>query len=690
MSVQFGTWAAGLTAGSTLAGTEILVGVQGGSDRRFTPTQISTYTVGVLLAATDGSPTTGDKLLAERAGAARRLGLDDVAVHGWEIAATADPAVSGDLILANRGGALQAIDVDVLADYVLDGMQGNALNISGLNTATLADSDQYLVVQGSTAKKTTYTAMAGRVHAGIRTYTTGLDAITTLAAADTLYAVQSGTAKKLTAAKMAEYIAGAVNVEDLGWDMAALDPALAGDAFLVRRGTDTRKMDVDVLGTYVMDGAQAGVLDLSGLASATLAGGDLILVCQTTTPKTVTLDGLKTNLYGGFTGYVNGLDAVVTTSGSDRFYCLQGGVPKYVTPEELATYFIDQAGDVVGPLMATQEGYVPQWGSDSHNLTAGLLLQQTVRTAGAGATHSALATELAVREAVQDAPRINALADLGEAIVDGDLIVVDNGAAGDNRYATFTRVWAWVTHKLQSLGNKLDPVDGDKFTIRDSEGADGLISVTLANVSEKIQGDVKGAIQGAAGKATPVDADAILILDSADADKYKQLTTEDLWDNKYLASAKAIRLDEFAETEDNTDLDASASAHGLLPKLSDDARTFLNGEGGWTRPVTMEATPVAADGADHTDAVALSQNGVVLISSDSADKGVKLPTGVAGDIMHVINTSATAAKLYPATDGTINGAAANANVTVPASKGNLCFCTGADTWTVFDMAALSS
>lgn len=46
----------------------------------------------------------------------------------------------------------------------------------------------------------------------------------------------------------------------------------------------------------------------------------------------------------------------------------------------------------------------------------------------------------------------------------------------------------------------------------------------------------------------------------------------------YKAAAE-IKLDDFAAPDDNTDLNASTSAHGLLPKLSGDSNAFLDGSG---------------------------------------------------------------------------------------------------------------
>ena len=99
------------------------------------------------------------------------------------------------------------------------------------------------------------------------------------------------------------------------------------------------------------------------------------------------------------------------------------------------------------------------------------------------------------------------------------------------------------------------------------------------------------------------------------------------------------------------------------------------------------ATPVAAAGSATGDAAALGNAKTVYVSSDGAAKGVILETGVAGMIKNVINTSSTACEIYPATGGTLNGAAANASMVVPASSGVLCICSAADTWKVYDMAS---
>lgn len=50
--------------------------------------------------------------------------------------------------------------------------------------------------------------------------------------------------------------------------------------------------------------------------------------------------------------------------------------------------------------------------------------------------------------------------------------------------------------------------------------------------------------------------------------------------------ADAIKLDDLAAPDDNTDLDVSTSAHGLAPKAPDDTAKYLRGDGSWaTAPI---------------------------------------------------------------------------------------------------------
>jgi hypothetical protein len=61
--------------------------------------------------------------------------------------------------------------------------------------------------------------------------------------------------------------------------------------------------------------------------------------------------------------------------------------------------------------------------------------------------------------------------------------------------------------------------------------------------------------------------------------------------------ADAIKLDDLAAPDDNTDLDASASKHGLLPKLPNDDERYLRGDGVWGSMVFL-TTPLTSTSWD--------------------------------------------------------------------------------------------
>lgn len=100
-------------------------------------------------------------------------------------------------------------------------------------------------------------------------------------------------------------------------------------------------------------------------------------------------------------------------------------------------------------------------------------------------------------------------------------------------------------------------------------------------------------------------------------------------------------------------------------------------------------TPVPVTGTDggYGWAAQLDVGNILIISSDGATKGARLPSGDRGDMIVVINNSATAAFLYPAVGGTINGNVTNGATIVPASKGVLAIGILPNSWVTFDLPA---
>ena len=91
----------------------------------------------------------------------------------------------------------------------------------------------------------------------------------------------------------------------------------------------------------------------------------------------------------------------------------------------------------------------------------------------------------------------------------------------------------------------------------------------------------------------------------------------------------ATKLDDFAAPDDNTDLNATAAAHGLLPKLSNVVTEFLNGQGAWSVP--------AAGGL--TSKIITSTRDMTAASGDVAYTGVGFTPTVIIAFTHIITTT---------------------------------------------------
>lgn len=83
----------------------------------------------------------------------------------------------------------------------------------------------------------------------------------------------------------------------------------------------------------------------------------------------------------------------------------------------------------------------------------------------------------------------------------------------------------------------------------------------------------------------------------------------------------ALKLDDMAEPDDNTTLDASSDRHGLLPKLANDSDKLFNGGGGWTDP---SETGDAVGPATNSDARIPQWNGA---NSKTLKDGLDVGTG---------------------------------------------------------------
>lgn len=155
--------------------------------------------------------------------------------------------------------------------------------------------------------------------------------------------------------------------------------------------------------------------------------------------------------------------------------------------------------------------------------------------------------------------------------------------------------------------------------------AGGIRQLTAAAFNSLIGGLLGTQTHAATDKSTPVDGDELPLSDSAASNATKKLswanlkaTAKTYFDTVYAAlshaarhksgGADAIKLDELDTPTDVTTLNATTSAHGLLPKLGGGTTNFLRADGTWSAPAGggggSASDPnvgyVASDGNDST------------------------------------------------------------------------------------------
>jgi len=785
--VSFSTFVAGLSA-DTVTGAEKIPLLDGSTSKQATASVLAAFVIDQLhQASVITTLADSDELNAFQSDVEKIITASNFfawIVDKLEAITTGTTIVSGDKLVFNDGGVLKQIDIDNVKTFLDTAATSLGAQINALAAATLADSDQYVVAQGSTALKTTFTAIAARVHSQFLAYLTGLSDVVTLADADTFYVDDGGVASKVTASTIATYVqaevgpailesawdytalGAAINATDVfvlerssvgktatganiatyvvatqnsasdavaaatgddflmfrsgtqykldiglvstyvlnsAWSLSSGSPVVTADEILIGRGGTSYSVTVDQLATFVLDGVQADVLDLTGLTSATLASGSLFLIGDGATAKKATLAELETKLWADYGTYVGALTAHTSLVDANTFYVLDGSTPKKITAANMAVYMDTELWDKADASPAVQTG------DDLWMRRSGVSYKLDVDALGAyvaGITASNL--------------NVGALS--SATLSDSDLFLVDEGASNTKVALSDLRThfWAAFPAYLTALGSASPAADTDELYILDT-GAPRKITVGdlwdnryLAD-AKLIQLDDFAAPSDNTDLDASTTAHGLLVKATAPSSGLRNVVAidngETAYTNKALfdatvpealgtaATGSAMtaarrdhvhtlpKLDDLATPDDNTDLNASTTRHGLMPKLGNNTRHFFRGDGTQATYASLTASAVAATGSVYTDAASLGITNTTFITCDSSAKGVKLPTGAAGDIMEVINNSSTAAKLYPATGGTLNGLSANAAVVIPASKGVRCFCSAADTWTVFDMTA---
>lgn len=159
---------------------------------------------------------------------------------------------------------------------------------------------------------------------------------------------------------------------------------------------------------------------------------------------------------------------------------------------------------------------------------------------------------------------------------------------------------------------------------------------------------------------------------------------------EFAGGADAIKLDELGAPTDITTLDSSVTAHGLLPKLSNDSAQFMSGVGTWATPgggsdpwtyltrasdfTTTSATAVDVTGLAFTPAASTKYEFEAVLMTRTATAtvgprpGLAWPTGMTDVVAVIKQTSAATTELT--TNGNISAALLSAVGGLPTTTGS--------------------
>ena len=529
-----------MTPDGSVGGSELLPVSDAGSPKSVTVDNIKDYIVDAIEAISAAESVSGsDGIFVLQGGVLKPADIDLVAQHAidtiWGKDAEASPDSADILALKDGGTTEKTVTLALLAEYVRATIEAAILDISNLSdgSGALTGTDKMLVTQGTTGKYVTLTDVSNAIYAALKTYVAALGAVTTSLTDDVFYCIQGGTEKKVTLAEIATYIGAlytvpsettangipqwtnatgglkngltlvtAVGAEGddssvpseqavresmstLVYDQADIGEALADDDTIVvddgAAGTTQRKSAISRLWTYILAkivaetdvSASGWVVDEDDLSSdldtkvptqqsvksyvdSAVAGG-----AWDGAIADIDLDGgtdIGANLVDG--------DLVLVDDGA-------GGTNRKSAVSRLWTY-------ILAKIVAVTDVSTYGWVIDEDTLASSL--------------DTKVPTQQSVKEYVDNAVfggawdgdiadiDLDGGTDIGADLADADLLLVDDEAGGTNRKSAVSRVWTYVTQKIQGLSAKAAPVAADILTVQDSEDSNNLKEVTLANL----------------------------------------------------------------------------------------------------------------------------------------------------------------------------------------------------------------
>lgn len=555
------------TLDTEVTGTELLPASDGGVAKAVSTGKIGDYVMGRIAAAAAaaGISLDNDKVYLLQGGTIKPFTASALAGaildYAFGLVAVASPN-GNEVLTVKDSGTKKTITLTALKQWLADNLEIDAdLDVSGLDAASmpLEDTDLLLVARGSTNGKLAISGFKDYVLGKLAAYVGSLTAASGVATTDVLFIVQGGTARKCTVAQLIASV-GAGDVK--GPDSTTENKIPQWD-----NTTKKLKDGLEVVTSIAATPTGTKIPTEGAVRTALETAGDVKAPLSTTSGKIPTWSETGKKLADGKS---------VQTSVRDSANASDDAIPT----EKAVRTAIDAAGGVAGPNLTTQNK-VPQWDSTNKVLKDGLLVQQTVRDS-ANASHGALATEKAVRDAVDG---------LITAPVSHTEDALPTWGAGNE-----LKPGKSIVNVLGSTGSDgnvpTEKAVRDALPVAATTAAAGLMT---AADKTKLNNLVDTSSVAEIGAAL-ADNDTIVVKQGDSVNKKSLLSR--FW-TYIMGKLPTYKIDDLAAGDDNTDLNASTARHGLCPKLSGNEAQFLRGDGTFAAPTgstPFTGTDGSADG----------------------------------------------------------------------------------------------
>ena len=609
-----------VTADAEVTGSEKVPVDDGGVAKFATVAQVKDYVLARIAALTAANAVSvdDDAVYILRGGVMTRVSAATLAaaIFNEAFGRAAVAAPNGNEVLAVKDStARKTITLASLKTWLAANMTVTPdLTLStASNAGALGDSDVTLVVQAAAGKKVALGTLKDYVLGKLAAYVTAATAVQSVTSSDLIYLVQGGNTRKATIAQLMAGI-GAGDVIAPLTHTAGNIPAWDDTAKKLTTG-------YGVASSIASSGASASKIPTEAAVRNALSDvGDVKKSGTQTSGKLAAWDG---------TGKLTDGKSVQTTV-RDASNASDDAVP---TEKAVRQAIADSSG--VTPPQTPVSGNIPTWGS-GNALTAGKAVQTSVRDT-ANASDDAVPTEKAVRDALDGMVAMpgskteNAIPTWGSGSeLKAGLTVVPSGtgiASADN--ASDSKI---PTEKAvrEAIPGPATNANAGTMSAADKAKLDNMVDTTAV---EEI------------GDTGLADTDVLTVLQGGTTWKKSLITRLWTW---LMGKLTTFRIDDLAEGEDNTDLDASTARHGLCPKFPNDDTKFLRGDGQFAVPQGSEdftgdsgsggahgLVPAPASG-DATANKFLSANGSWAVPPSAA--GVDIPGATAIDAAAAADT----------------------------------------------------